>query len=122
MAKLLKVKYLGHQWVVNMKQPRVWTLRKIDGKLCECYCTINIEYQSKHSRYQYRIIEPMSFDENGHIKTIPILNTNYDPRIKKPHKPLYCERKPKPSEKCYKHNCPYFDYCEYDPNEEGGVK
>jgi len=116
MVRLLKVKYLGHQWVGKMKQPKIWTLRKLDGVLCECYCTINHEYNFKHSRYMYRIVEPTTFDEKGHIKTIPVLNENYDPRIKKPRMPLYCKRKP--SGNCYNHNCPYFSYCEYDPNEE----
>jgi hypothetical protein len=100
-----------------MKQPHVWTLRKLDGVLCECYCMINLDYQSTHSRYTYQIIEPTTFDEKCHIKTIPILNKNYDPRVKKPQKPLYC--KGKPTERCYNNHCPHFSYCEYDPDGRG---
>jgi hypothetical protein len=105
-----------------MKQPKVWTLHEIEGKLCECYCTINFEYNSVHSRYMYRLLDPTEFDEKGHIKTIPVINENYNPRIKKPRKPLYCGRKPKPSDKCFKNHCPYFNYCEYDPDEDNDVK
>jgi len=77
---------------------------------------INLEYYQCHSRYNYQIVEPTEFDENGHIKTIPVINTHYDPRIKKPRKPLYCEGKP--TDHCYKHNCPHFSYADYDEEEE----
>jgi len=106
-----------------MKQSDVWTVREIEGKPSECFCMINLEYRQCHSRYCYQIVfegeegnEHMVIDEEGHIKTIPVINPDYNPRIKKPRKPLYCERTP--TDHCYKHNCPYFSYTDYDEKEE----
>jgi hypothetical protein len=106
-----------------MKEPNCWTVRDIEGKPSECFCTINLEYHMKHCRYNYQIVfegdgdnKHMSLDKKGMIKTIPVVNSNYDPRIKKPRKPLYC--KGKPTDHCYAHNCPHFSYTDYDPTEE----
>jgi len=87
-----------------MKEPKVWTLREIEGKPSECYCMINTDYHMCHSRFSYRIV---SFDP---LKTIRVKNLNYVPGIKKPRKPVYCKRMP--SEHCYEHHCPHFAHCE----------
>lgn len=86
----------------------MWTLRNIDGKLCECYCGINWEYNKCHSKCHHQL----SFDDKGNMKTISVRNTDYNPFIKKPVKPTYCKRKP--TDHCYKNHCPYFAYCEHE--------
>ena len=90
-----------------MKSPGVWTIRTIDGIKCECYCGIN--WDTRISKYLYKII---SFDP---YKSIKVKNPKYDPTIKKPKKPLYCKKKP--SDHCYKNNCPHFAYTEYTEDE-----
>jgi hypothetical protein len=107
-----------------MKQPHIWTIRDIEGKMCECYCTINWEYDSSHIKHSYQLVQTEDgfvHDEKGHIKTIRVPNTRYNPHIKKPRKPLYCERKPKPSEKCHKNHCPHFAYRERTGDEDDGL-
>ena len=94
-----------------MKNPSVWTIRKINGKLSECYCTINWEYNRKSARFHHSL----TFGENDEMISTPVVNKDYDPRAVKPRKPLYCKRKP--TEHCFENHCPHFGYCDYEEDE-----
>lgn len=98
-----------------MKQPSVWTLREIDGKIQECFCTINWDYDSCHCKHSYLLVD----NDKGKLKMVRVKNDRFNPLIKKPTKPLYCERKPKPSDKCYKNHCPHFAHADpFDGDED----
>lgn len=88
-----------------MKSPRHWSIDTINDKLAECFCAINWDYTLHHSRFSYRLEK---INDDGSFKTIPVVNKDYIPNIKKPRKPLYCKRKP--SAHCFKNNCPHFAY------------
>lgn len=88
-----------------MKSPSCWTLDIIDGKMAECYCCINWEYNDMHPRFVYAL---GVIGEKITAKLI--VNKHHNASVKKPRKPLYCQRKP--SAHCYENKCPHFASCD----------
>lgn len=83
-------------------------------KICiEGYCFIDFEYNIKHSRNNYLMVEK----DGGEPDFVPTPNKEFDPDVKIPDFPSYCKK-----EICYtclKNDCPYFAYTEYLEYNDG---
>jgi len=95
-----------------VKDLNYWTYIVIEG-----YCMINTDYNSKHSKYTYELLD---LDKNdGEFKTKKLPNPDYDPNIKRPNPPNFCTRRI--CYDCLAKECEYFAYAD-GGKDEGRVK
>jgi hypothetical protein len=77
----------------------VWSNIIIEG-----YCLIDIDYDTKKSKYWYRLKENHEFEKEK--------NPMYKKGVKKPPTPKFCKERGHPCYHCMQHTCPHFAFSE----------